>query len=71
MQLLVRVCRELQTDWGDRPFFLSARTAAEILGTDAKSAWRQLLVLQFDGLIKLDEKGKLRGRRANTWRFMA
>lgn len=70
VQRLVRVCAVLQQQWGDRPFFLSVRKAGEIMGCHHNSAWRTLLELQFDNVIKLETTGSIRGRRASKWRYI-
>lgn len=69
-QRLVRVCAVLQQQWGDRPFFLSVRKAGEIMGCHHNSAWRTLLELQFDRIIKLETTGTLKRRRASKWRYL-
>ena len=49
---LVMLCRELQRASGSGPFFLSCRTAGELLGLDHMTAWRRLQVLRLDGVIE-------------------
>jgi len=55
---LVHVCAILQDLAApDRPFFLSCRTAADLMGTDAMTAARRLRLLVADNLLWLDEPG--------------
>lgn len=62
-RLLVSVCRELQEDSGDAPFFLGCRTAGRLVGVDHVAAWRWLDLMQCAGLLTLVERGrKCRGR---------
>ncbi len=66
---LVSICRELQRASGNGPFFLSCRTAGELLGLDYVTAWRRLIVLAEDGIIRCVERGT-RGR-ATRYRYVA
>ncbi len=59
---LVGLCRELQRRQGEEPFFLSCRTAGEVLGIDYRRANRWLTMLAIDGWIKLVVRG---GGQAN------
>lgn len=71
IQKLVRVCAALQEQWQDRPFFLSVRKAAEIMGAKRDAAWRAMQELQFDGVLREEKHGTLRGRRASQWRYFS
>jgi hypothetical protein len=51
---LIKLCRELQRAAKDGPFFLSCRTAGELLGIDHNSAAKLLRVLLTDNVISLD-----------------
>jgi hypothetical protein len=72
VRLLASLCRELQREAGDGPFFLAARTAAEAIGTNATTANGWLGMLQVDGLLEVAEKGGQahNPRRATRWRWM-
>ncbi len=66
---LVALCWQLQTQWGDRPFPLACRTAADVLGVSAIKAWRLLNTLQFDGILRLVKTGTKTSKKASEWRF--
>jgi hypothetical protein len=70
LRLLVRVCKSLQAEWGDRPFFLSVREAERVTGLSRMEAWRAFQVLQFDQILKLQVMGTLKGRKATQWRYL-
>lgn len=72
VRYLVSFCRELQRESGDKPFYLSARTAAELLFISPIQASRYLLLLGFDEVIKLIVKGGTKGnsRKASTFRYI-
>lgn len=57
LRLLASLCRELQRNAGEGPFFLSCRTAARMLGVDHTTAWRWLFLLGHDGLLRVVEAG--------------
>jgi hypothetical protein len=67
---LAGLCRELQTIMGDKPFFLSVRTAGRLLNVDPTTAWRWLFVLEQDGLIATIEKGNAATGRASRFRYV-
>jgi hypothetical protein len=56
-QLIARVCRVLQGDAGDKPFFLSQTSAGKIIGKRRATGGRKLLALQSKGIIQLIRKG--------------
>src|SRR5690349_14198984 len=58
LRLMVALCRELQRAAGSASFFLSARTAARLLGIDPATAARWLRGLRHDGILHLAEAGK-------------
>ncbi|NLE37138.1 MAG: bifunctional DNA primase/polymerase [Pirellulaceae bacterium] len=77
LRLLVALCRELQGVSGDNPFFLSCRTAAELLELttskglpDHIKAWRWLFLLVQDRVLTEVEKGDIKGRRATRFRYL-
>lgn len=70
MKLLICVCRELQQLAGDRPFFVSCREAARVLGIpDHKAAWRLLRTLVTDGVLEVIERGTK--TKATRYRYVA
>lgn len=67
--LLIKLCRELQRASGSGPFYLSCRTAGNLLGVDHTHAWKQLGMLVCDGVIQIVEPGtKI---RATRYRYIA
>jgi hypothetical protein len=65
---LVRICAALQAHEGSKPFFLSARTAGDLLGIPFVDASRMLQALVIDGVIAMVTKGA--GRTATRYRFV-
>lgn len=72
--LLVSLCRELQRAFGDRPFFLGCRTAAEVLGLPGTNAYitasRMLRLARDDGLIELVSVGSMKSGDASKYRYI-
>jgi hypothetical protein len=66
---LVKLCRELQRAAGDGAFFLSCRTAADLLGIDRTAAWKRLKVLITDGIIAVAQPGTK--TKAARYRYIA
>ena len=66
---LIKVCRELQRASGDGPFFLSCRTAGDLLDLDHNTAWRRLGMLVSDGIIQTIEPGTK--TKATRYRYVA
>lgn len=58
---LVKLCRELQRMSGADPFFLSSRTAGELLSVNHRTVWRRLGMLEADGVLSVVKRGT-RGR---------
>ena len=54
---LVCLCRELQRNAGDGPFFINYRTAGQLLGIDRNKAGKRLNMLCVDGVLELVSKG--------------
>jgi len=71
LRLLVSLCRELQREAGDKPFYLSGRTAAAQIGVSPRHAATWLKGLVIDGILKLAKAGDRRKREANEYRFVA
>ena len=57
VSFLASLCRELQAEAGNKPFYLSCATAGRLLAVDATTAWRYLWLLQHDRIIEVVEKG--------------
>ena len=68
--LLIRVCRELQREAGAKPFFLSARKAAEVCDTNPMTAWRWLRGLAACGVLQAVSVGNNTSRKASEWRYL-
>lgn len=64
---LVRVCMALQVHAADKPFFISARQAGEVLGIHYTDAAKMLKALVADGVITLVSQGA--GKVASRYRF--
>ena len=71
LRRLVALCRELQSASGEEPFFLSIRTAAELLDVDPATAARWLRGLCTDKIIQLVERGELGKHKASRYRYIA
>lgn len=59
-QLLKALCRQLQEEVGDAPFFLSTHHAAEMLGVPAMKVWRWRNCLCRDEVLVLVTKSNRR-----------
>jgi len=68
MGILVAICRELQREAGDNPFFLSCALAAKLLDITSMRAWRWLKLLCREGRLELISKGNQ--KRANRYRYV-
>lgn len=69
VRLLIRLCRELQQEAGNRPFYLSCRTVARLLNVTVTTAWRWLFLLQTDKVIQVIELGSQKGMKATRFRY--
>ena len=65
---LVALCRGLQAITGDKPFFLSARTAGRVLRVSHRTAWSWLRGIELDGWIKTETRGNT--YRATRFRYL-
>lgn len=65
--LLIRICRQLQLNAGDGPFFLSARQAGELLGIHFTDAAKYLYALKSDEVLELISQGA--GNKASRYRY--
>ena len=71
LRLLVCLCRELQRESGEQPFFLSCRTAAKLLPEcDHVKASRWLALLRHDNVLHEVEKGNPRRQLASRYRYL-
>jgi hypothetical protein len=71
VHLLASLCRELQLNAGDGPFFLDCRTAGRLVGIHHTTAWRLLtVVLPADGILASGAKGSNATRKANEYRYI-
>jgi len=64
---LVRLCKLLQANAGDKPFFLDQRAAASAFGVGRNKPGRLLAMLCFDDVIELVRKGHT--GRASEYRY--
>jgi len=69
---LAGLCRELQREAGDKPFYLSWRAAAAVLGLgkNSRQAGRWFFVLQAKGILQEHEKGSLESGKASEYRYL-
>ena len=65
---LAALCRELQHEAGDKPFFLSSHQAAEMLGKHPKVVWQWLRLLCLIGVLEVVKVGNR--RRATEYRYL-
>ena len=70
VQVLIAVCRELQREAGDGPFYLTCRIAAELVNVEPNTANRYLRGLCCDKVLELVEKGSQKSRRASRYRYL-
>lgn len=70
--LLLSVCRELQREAGERPFFLDAKTAATAVGFDQPKerwhVWKWLRLASSEGYVELIGVG--RKGVPSQWRYL-
>ena len=73
IQNLAVLCREMQKACGNKPFFLSARTAAGLLEISAMQANRYLRLLVREDILTIIEKGGTAEtvRKATRYRYIA
>jgi hypothetical protein len=67
---LAALCRALQREAGDGPFFLSTRQVAEVLKVSAMHGGRWLRKLCDDGLLEQVTKGRLKEHQASEFRYL-
>jgi len=67
---LAALCKALQREAGDKPFFLASREAGRLLGVQPMQAWRWLKLLSMDGIVELVRSGSQREHRASEYRYL-
>ena len=70
MRRLVSLCRQLDREAKGGTFFLSCRTAAELLGVSHTQANRWLFLLDHDKVVKQINKGDRAKRQAAEYRYL-
>jgi len=72
LQLLTALCRELQIIAGNKPFFLSARTAGKLFNVTAMTASCWLRLLVYDDILRVVRKGGTREmvRKATRYKYI-
>ena len=70
LRRLVCLCRELQRESRDVPFFLSCRKAGEVLGVSRTTISRWLFLLLEEGLLELVRKGSAKSGQASRYRYL-
>jgi hypothetical protein len=66
--LLCRICKQLQKNAGDEPFFISARQAGDLIGLHFTDASKVLYALCADDVLKLIKRGA--GNQASRYRYI-
>ena len=70
LRLLVGLCRELTLTAAPNPFFLSCRTAGNLVGVDYSTASRWLFLLVVEGVLKIAVKGGRDSQRATRYEYL-
>ena len=70
LRQLVAICRELQQESESDTFFLSCRTAGNLVEVEFPKANKWLRVLPKFGILELVKQGQLEGRKANEYRYL-
>ena len=65
---LILICRQLQRNEGDKPFFISSRQAGELVDLHFTDASKALSCLVYDGILELVKKGV--GNQASRYRYI-
>jgi hypothetical protein len=66
--LLCRICKQLQKNAGDEPFFISARQAGDLIGLHFTDASKVLYALVADDVLKLVKRGA--GNQASRYYYI-
>lgn len=66
---LMALCKQLQAQWGDKPFFLASRDAGEFMGRVHSVAWDHMKVLIVAGVLAVHTMPVLgpKGRAGYYW----
>jgi hypothetical protein len=67
---LIALCRELQQEVGDEPFFLATTTIEKLFGLNRMRAWRWLQGLVRDGVLECVDRGNSEERRPGRFRYL-
>jgi hypothetical protein len=73
LKVLASLCRELQAEAKENPFYLSVRTAGRLLDVSPMHASRWLFLMVSDGILRIVEKGGTAKavRKATRFRYIA
>jgi hypothetical protein len=69
LRLLVSLCRQLQQSAGDRPFYLSTRTAAQSIEVSHQQCARWFRMLAADEILRLVAPGDAQSHKAAEYRY--
>jgi hypothetical protein len=67
---LIALCRELQQEVGDEPFFLATTTIEKLFDLNRMRAWRWLQGLARDGVLECVDRGSSEERRPGRFRYL-
>jgi len=71
IKLLIGVCYQLQKGAGENAFFLGVRDAAKLMQCKTQTAVAFMNGLVTKGILALEQKGTMAGRRASRFRYVA
>ena len=73
LKILASLCRELQSEAKENPFYLSVRTAGRLLDVSPMHASRWLFLMVSDGVLRIVEKGGTATavRKATRFKYIA
>ena len=66
--LLCRICKQLQRNAGEDPFFISSRQAGDLVNLHFTDASKVLYALVADGVLELVKRGA--GNQASRYRYV-
>jgi len=69
-RLLIALCRELQQELGDEPFFLATTTIEKLFDLNRMRAWRWLQGLVRGGVLECVDRGSSEERRPGRFRYL-
>lgn len=70
-KMLVGLCRVLQCEAGDAPFYLTCRAAGELFGVSHKTAAAWLKSLSRREILRVVETGTFVDHRGSRYRYVA